>query len=57
MRIVELRSALPLQTGRLTMSDTAILTVGDQRIELPIHIGSEGERSDRHHQTVATNRA
>jgi citrate synthase len=27
------------------MSDKAILTVGDQRIELPIHTGSEGERA------------
>jgi citrate synthase len=27
------------------MSDKAILTIGDQRIELPIHCGSEGERA------------
>jgi citrate synthase len=27
------------------MSDKAILTIGDQRIELPIHSGSEGERA------------
>lgn len=27
------------------MPDKAILTIGDQRIELPIHVGSEGERA------------
>ena len=36
--------------GRSIMSDKAILTVGDQRIELPILTGTRGRTGDRHHQ-------
>ena len=36
------------------MTDKAVLTIGDQKIELPILVGTEGETGHRHHASSAT---